>query len=93
MSSTTSAFRECADEEKSSGDDLVGRIVSIFWDGDDEYYPCEVTSYNDSSKEHTVVYFDGNEKSSEVLSEVKLKLWSGTKSEFNAYYKEESVSN
>lgn len=80
-------FREPTEDEKSTrGAKFVGLIISIFWDGDNAYYPCEVTGYESSTKHHQVKYFNAESEeeanATEDLSNTPWKLWSGTKDQF-----------
>lgn len=37
---------------------LVGTVISIYWQPDDEYYPAMVLSYNRRKRTHKVIYFE-----------------------------------
>ena len=79
-------FRDVTKEDKSSGDKLINKIISIYWDGDKIYYPCEILSYDSNSNIYNVKYFGGNEEDNENLVKTKWRLWTGTKDEFLAQY-------
>ena len=90
-------FREPTEDEKSArGAKFVGLILSIFWDGDDAYYPCEVTGYDATSLQHTVRYFNANNedeaKATEDFSSTLWKIWPGSKDQYLSLHPETKVS-
>lgn len=60
-------FRDPSEEEKRNEDDLTGRKIAIFWDGDDVFYNGEIVSY-DSVKKVFMVKYD-NDSTGEVYEE------------------------
>ncbi len=42
-------YRIPTNEEKSQKQDLIGKKITIFWDGDDVYYPGVVKGYDENS--------------------------------------------
>lgn len=73
-------------EEKAQKHELVGKRISIFWDGDNVYYPGLVTAYDANGDNFSVVYDEGNpgEVYTEDLRNGTWKIWSGTDEEYAA---------
>jgi hypothetical protein len=89
-------FREPTEDEKSArGAKFVGLVLSIFWDGDDAYYPCEVTGYDGTTQQHTVKYFNAvseeEANATEDLSASTWKIWPGSKDQYLAANPETKV--
>lgn len=81
-------FIEPSIEQKANFEGLVGNQISIFWDGENEYFPAKVINYAEGI--HTVRY-DSDEPDvlyPETLNdgETKWKIWSGTKEEYSVLY-------
>ena len=66
--------------------ELINAKISIFWDGDNVYYPCTITGYDEITDKFSVVYEenDSGEVYLEDLRTSTWKIWSGTESEFIA---------
>lgn len=77
-------YRLPTSEEKLLKSELIGRKVSIFWDGDDVFYPGTVTGYDAARDSFSVVYDENS--SGEVYTEdfktTTWKLWCGTDEEY-----------
>ena len=83
----TDLFRDPSPDELQSYSALVGTRISIWWDGDNVFYPCKVVEFDDVAKQHVVKY-DNDENgslSSEILGNQPWKVWEGTDEEFDAY--------
>ena len=73
-SATEAAFRQ----------ELVGSKITIFWDGDNAFYPCIVKGYDDKTDTFSVLYEenDNGEVYSENLRTSKWKIWDGSDADF-----------
>lgn len=49
-------FTPPTDEERQWSVNLVGWRISIYWDGDDVFYPALVTKYDNESDKFLVLY-------------------------------------
>jgi hypothetical protein len=66
------------------GEKLISKRISVYWDGDNVYYPCLVKKYISSSDKHMVVYendFSGKEYP-ENLRKQYWKIWTGSEEEY-----------
>jgi hypothetical protein len=72
-------FRVPTDIEKKYGDQLIGRRIRIYWDGDDAFYPGSVTSYDPETGLHKVLYENDatGDPYEENLAESKWELFDG----------------
>ena len=78
-----SVFRLPNAEEAILNEKLVGRVISIYWDGDSTYFPCEVISFKEERNTYVVRYFGSdNEITEEKLTESIWLIWTGTKSDY-----------
>jgi hypothetical protein len=87
----SASFRDpTAEEVASSGESLVGRRISLWWDGDQVFYPCRVVSFDSNSGIINVKYDndDGGPICEERLENQAWKIWSGTDEEFEVYNQE-----
>lgn len=73
-------------EEADSKEGLVGARITIYWDGDDAYYPCRVIEYVPESQQHVVLYEkdSSDAKYPEDLKSSKWKIWRGSDEEYEA---------
>jgi hypothetical protein len=72
-------------EEKSSDGHLVGARITIYWDGDDAFYPARVMSY-DKSQDSYVVFYENDSsgvKYTEDLKRSTWKLWKGSDEDYS----------
>jgi hypothetical protein len=82
-------FVDPSPAEKVATMGIVGRIVSIWWDGDNVFYPGKVVGYQKNDGKHQVMY-DNDDKgavSKEKLSKQPWKIWDGEEEEYAAYKK------
>lgn len=79
-------YRSPTAEEKTQNHELVGKRISIFWDGDNVYYPGLVTAYDPNGDKFSVVYEESSpgEVYTEDLRSSTWKIWSGTDEEYAA---------
>lgn len=82
----TDAYRFPSRDEKLLGQELIGKKITIFWDGDNVFYPCTVTGYDGSNGKFTVEYEENSsgEKYTEDLKSSTWKIWAGTDEEYAA---------
>ena len=77
-------------EENNATRALVGRRISIYWDGDRVFFPAKVLDYRDSDGKHVVKY--DNDADGDVYDELlrgqKWRIWRGTDAEFDAFNEE-----
>eukprot|EP01041_Mallomonas_annulata_P003345 gene3345-6619_t len=71
-------------DERSLGQNLAGRHIDIFWDGDNVYYPATIIGYSSEKKLYTVRYDEGDEEFEEDLANIEWRLWNGTEEEYHA---------
>jgi hypothetical protein len=74
-------------EEVRAPDGLSGKRITIFWKGDNVYYPCLVKKY-DAKKERHVVLYENDESGKEYLENLRKsgwKIWRGTEQEYVEY--------
>lgn len=71
-------------EEKQFGQELVGKKITIYWDGDNVFYPCTVIEFDSSNGKFNVEYEENSdgEKYSEDLKTSTWKIWAGTEEEY-----------
>lgn len=43
-------------EDKASKEGLIGKRITIYWDGDQAFYPCKVVSYDEDRDKYQVLY-------------------------------------
>jgi hypothetical protein len=55
-----SEYRDPTDEERQLRHELVGRSISIYWDGDDAYYGGLVVGFDETAGKFKVKY-DGDD--------------------------------
>lgn len=67
-------FRDCLEEDRNCGDELSGCKISIYWDGDNVYYPGTVISFDSNSKKHSVVY-DNDDSNLEYEEDLLVSQW------------------
>lgn len=77
-------YRIPSAEEKQLGQELIGKKITIFWDGDNVFYPCIVTEYDATNDKFGVVYEENStgEKYTEDLKSSAWKIWAGTDAEY-----------
>ena len=80
----TDHYRFPTAEEKLLKGDLTGRKISIFWDGDNLYYPGVVSGYNEKNGHYLVTYDenDSDEPYDEDLKNSKWKIWNGSDEDY-----------
>ena len=82
-------FRQASEADKALTDALSEKIISIYWDGNKEFFEAKVLSYDVSIQKHKVLYFndDSREIYEESLNsgELQWKIWTGTKEQFDSY--------
>jgi hypothetical protein len=64
---------------------VVGSRIAIYWDGDDEYYPCRVTTILDGLHHKYTVLYEEDETDlqyEEDLEKSKYLIWSGTDEQY-----------
>ncbi len=59
---------------KAASKALVRRLIEVYWDGNEEWYECEVLAYDETSKKHSVRYTADEYGCEEDLSAV---CWRG----------------
>lgn len=71
-------------EEREAGAGLVGRIVQIWWEGDEVYYAGRVEAFDAARGVHRVRYEDGAEDPYEeaLRSSEGWRLWGGDEAEY-----------
>lgn len=87
----SSHFRDpTPDELAASAGDLVGRRISLWWDGDEVFYPCKVVSFDESTGVINVKYDndDAGPICEEKLENQAWKIWTGTDEDFEVYNRE-----
>lgn len=79
-------YRELSEAETTLLTPLaVGSRIAIYWDGDDDYYPCRVTSIVDGPHHKYTVLYEEDEthlQYEEDLEKSKYLIWSGTDEEY-----------
>jgi hypothetical protein len=82
----SSQFRSPTAEEKASKGELIGKRISIFWDGDNVFYPGVISGYDEKADNFSVIYDEGNdgEVYTEDLRASTWKIWEGTDEEYAA---------
>lgn len=55
-------------------DDLVGHRISIFWDGDQYFYPCLVTRY-DANRDRFFVLYENDASNLEYVENLRKAAW------------------
>lgn len=82
----TDSYRFPSRDEKLLGQELIGKKITIFWDGDNVFYPCTVTGFDGSNGKFTVEYEENSsgEKYTEDLKSSSWKIWAGTDEEYAA---------
>lgn len=79
-------YRELSEAESYLTPLAVGTRIAIYWDGDDEYYPCRVTSIVDGPRhKYTVLYEEDDTELQyeEDLEKSKYLIWSGTDEQYS----------
>ena len=71
-------------EQQLGGEALVGKKISIYWDGDAAFYPCQVTKYDAVRDKYQVLYENDSSGIAydENLSKSVWKIWTGTDEEY-----------
>ena len=46
---------------RSRADEMTGRLIEIYWDGDDTWFEAEVLSFDKATGLHAVVYLEVDE--------------------------------
>jgi hypothetical protein len=66
---------------------LVGKRISLWWDGDAVFFPAKVIAFDAAANVHSVRYDndDTSELYPEILSRQPWKIWSGNEEDFKAY--------
>ncbi|EOD06596.1 hypothetical protein EMIHUDRAFT_219128 [Emiliania huxleyi CCMP1516] len=54
---------------KSRAKELVGRLVEVYWDGEDAWYKAEVLRFDEASRAHTLRYTADGYECEEKLSD------------------------
>lgn len=77
-------YRVPTAEEKLQKHELVGRKISIFWDGDNVFYPGIIKGYDEKTDAFSVVYDEGGDEEAytEDLRTSTWKIWSGSDEEY-----------
>lgn len=68
------SFCEPTEEESQWVEELVGRRISVFWDGDQVFYPALVTRY-DEAKEKFLILYEGDEGGREYVEDLRNVVW------------------
>ncbi len=73
---------------------LVGARITVYWDGDDAFYPCRVVNYDKSQDRHTVLYENdaSGVRYSEDLKKSTWKVWKGTDEDYMKMLQEQVSS-
>ena len=79
-------FRAPRAEEVSDPGALVGRRVEIYWDGDRRHYSGRVLGFDDTSRQHSVQYDDGDEDpyDEDLLGTSAWRIFEGDEEAFQA---------
>jgi len=68
-------------------DELVGKHIAIYWDGDQTYFPCTVVKYDGQRDKFHVFYeSDQRKKYIENLRRTAWKIWKGSEEEYKQLY-------
>ncbi|RYH25604.1 hypothetical protein EON65_15365 [archaeon] len=67
-------FDEPTEEESQWAEELIGHRISVFWDGDQVYYPALVTRY-DETKEKFLILYEGDEIGREYVEDLRNAIW------------------
>jgi hypothetical protein len=72
------------EDERNSKESLVGWRITIYWDGDDAFYPCRVMSYDPATGQHNVQYENDNSSIpyAENLTTSNWKAWRGSDDDY-----------
>lgn len=81
------SFRDATEEERNLREQLVGRRVSIYWEGDSVFYPGKVVDYDEMNQLYKVQYDEGDEPPyDEDLSNLpRWMIFEGTEADYTAF--------
>lgn len=69
--------------------ELIGQKITIFWDGDNVYYPAVIVNYNPEDDTFSVLY--ENDETKEIYKEnlrtANWKIWKGSNEEYQSVLK------
>lgn len=82
-------FCEPSAELLVSTTEIIGKRISLWWDGDAIFFSAKVVDYDATASVHNVRYDndDTYEIYPETLSKQPWKIWGGNEDEFRAYNK------
>lgn len=71
-------------EDINSNERLVGSRITVYWDGDDAFYPCRVMSYDKMQDRYIVLYENdpSQVRYPEDLKKSTWKLWKGSDEDY-----------
>lgn len=82
-------FCEPTAEQRAAKSGLIGKRISLWWDGDAVFFPAKVIDYDAAAGIHNVRYENDEtlELYPEVLNKQPWKIWTGGEEQFKAYNK------
>lgn len=82
-------FSEPSAEQRAAKSGLIGKRISLWWDGDAVFFPAKVIDFDEKAGIHNVRYDndDTHELYPETLSKQPWKIWSGGEEDFKTYNK------
>ena len=82
-------FCEPSAEQLVATAGLVGKRISLWWDGDAIFFSAKVVDFDAAGNTHNVRYDndDTYELYPETLNKQPWKIWTGSEDEFRAYNK------
>lgn len=85
----TDLFCEPTAEQRAAKSGLIGKRISLWWDGDAVFFPAKVIDYDAAAGIHNVRYENDEtlELYPEVLTKQPWKIWTGGEEQFKAYNK------
>ena len=85
----TYLFCEPTAEQRAAKSGLIGKRISLWWDGDAVFFPARVVDYDAAAGIHNVRYENDEtlELYPEVLNKQPWKIWTGGEEQFRAYNK------
>ena len=82
-------FSEPSAEQRAARSGLIGKRISLWWDGDAVFFPAKVIDFDETANIHNVRYDndDTHELYPETLSKQPWKIWNGGEEDFKTYNK------
>ena len=68
------SFREVTETEKFGKEELLGRLIKIYWDGDDVFYSAKIKSYNPANDTFMVKY-ENDDEGPEYEENLRDTIW------------------